>query len=967
MSQRAIVILSFSLFVAALVWGGYNLLVYLGIPLHQLVYTTADEIRSLDLACGQETTVRMYLCRGGAGIFPFVMAFFRMASPFFPYIIVSFILFGAFLLRAGYKTGYFGKTVVFRPIYVIVFFIFSVWLFGTTFSLGSLNNLNTPEEAKVTDQNGIKSLPPFNRFYEPLPQVYNGASAQAIQELQTNYQSLLKGGCLTEIGQTQNGAKVYDMSAWCVQKSMFARVGSLIFLTGFFLLILLSLGRFLLKLIFSGKEIHPLLELVFSIGVGALGFVAILYVLAVASLLKSPDTGHGSTVARILFAALPLVFYKHSWHWIKSTWQKTFNFDISASWFPVLAWLLISYLALNFLNVIRPFPIGWDDLGSYLNRPRLLSSYGYFIPSMSQFQWEYLTSLGFLLFGYDSILGSTLAMEINWLAGLVAAFSVYAFGRFYFGEKRGVIAAIMYYFLPMVGHFSFADMKIDNASFFTSALAILAVFAALFPPMGDREEETITPVQNPRMLIVAGLLMGFSFAIKPTAILDIFLIASTIAGAVLGAYGFAAMAVFGFAILMRFGPLGLKDILMRADLGASISPNFFFSVLAVSGLILLGIACYRRREMCRKLFNNFALLALGTAVAVLPWMLNNMVIAKEASISAMLSARDFTAPQVTYEQAPAVKPAGTAAPTRYLPPELKLDENSPACKTSARKEELDRYWGFETGLKHYLTLPWRQVMNIDAFGYYVTLVPVLLMVPLILFLPAFWTRKARWLRILFTGTMVFLVQWILVANGIPWYGIGMFLGFALILEAFIALAPDIQNRYLAGFFIAASILISLINRFWQFDTQKNLFEYPLGKITASALREVTIPDYDDIRESVVARHEQLKDTPYTYRIGTFISYFIPRNREIFPLADHQLSIFNCLDQERNHELTLRRLKALGFNSIIFDTNTATIEKDLSGSLHQKVNAFLDFVNDPVINLNLVVNDPGNGIAYIVLP
>ena len=68
MSQRAIVILSFSLFVAALVWGGYNLLVYLGIPLHQLVYTTADEIRSLDLACGQETTVRMYLCRGGAGV-----------------------------------------------------------------------------------------------------------------------------------------------------------------------------------------------------------------------------------------------------------------------------------------------------------------------------------------------------------------------------------------------------------------------------------------------------------------------------------------------------------------------------------------------------------------------------------------------------------------------------------------------------------------------------------------------------------------------------------------------------------------------------------------------------------------------------------------------------------------------------------------------------------------------------------
>ena len=36
-------------------------------------------------------------------------------------------------------------------------------------------------------------------------------------------------------------------------------------------------------------------------------------------------------------------------------------------------------------------------------------------------------------------------------------------------------------------------------------------------------------------------------------------------------------------------------------------------------------------------------------------------------------------------------------------------------------------------------------------------------------------------------------------------------------------------------------------------------------------------------------------------------------------------------------------------------------------LHQKVNAFLEFANDPAINLDITVNDPGNGIAYILLP
>ncbi len=324
-------------------------------------------------------------------------------------------------------------------------------------------------------------------------------------------------------------------------------------------------------------------------------------------------------------------------------------------------------------------------------------------------------------------------------------------------------------------------------------------------------------------------------------------------------------------------------------------------------------------------------------------------------------------------------------------------------------------------------------MNLDAFGYYVTLAPAVLLFPLLLLAPAFWdTRRRtvhqifagvaltvvmlplvhavlsglfgidvlqslgdtggkifilvygillflsplgglfwryewRWLGYLYAGTGIFMIQWMFVANGVIWYGLGMFLGLALALEALIVASPDKQNRWLFSILIALSIIVCLLNRLWQFDTQKNIFEYPLGKISDTALREVTIPEYDDIRESVVSRHDSMPDTPYTYRIGTFISYFIPRNREVFPLADHQLGFFNCINQERDHVLTLKRLKALGFNGIIFDTNTQTIEKDPNGSLHQKVNAFSEFVNDPKIALQIKIYNPGNGIAYILLP
>jgi len=156
-------------------------------------------------------------------------------------------------------------------------------------------------------------------------------------------------------------------------------------------------------------------------------------------------------------------------------------------------------------------------------------------------------------------------------------------------------------------------------------------------------------------------------------------------------------------------------------------------------------------------------------------------------------------------------------------------------------------------------------------------------------------------------------------------------------------------------------------RFWQFEQQRNLLEYPLGKISAEALRIRTIPYYDDIRTIVTQRHDSMPDRPYLYRVGTFIPYFIPKNSEIIGSSDQQLDLFNCLNQEHNPELTLKRLKALGFNSIIFDTNTATIEEDPNGTLHKKAQAFVDFLNTPSLNLQILVSDPAAGVAFVLIP
>lgn len=1034
MTQRTFDILRFALLGAGILWGGMTFLAYLGVPVHQYVYMTPSEASAVSDPCGGGTALATLLCTGTASLTTFFSAIFAMGSPFLAYVTVSFLLFLGVILWSGYSTGHFEKTLRCRPIILVALFIGAVWLLGTTLSLGTLYNRLTPDNQKVADLSGQKILAPFSRFYEPTTEVYGTGNPQALAELQNNYQTLLNSGCLIPLTNdmglevmTQRGSRVYDLSFVCSQMSLFGRAGLQIILMLWFLFTLLALGRFLLSAVIRIKPVQPLLFLCLSFGMGALALIAILWSMSIASLLTP-------AIVRTLFIGLPFILYPWSLAWIKESYGKTFDVEFSFSKIHLLlVWLLVTYLALNFLNVVRPFPIGWDDLGSYLNRPRLLSSYGSFIPSMSQFQWEYLTSLGFLLFGYDSTIGATMAMQINWSAGLLSVLIVYTFGRLYLGQSAGVLAAMLYYFLPMTGHFSFADMKIDNAVFFMSTLAILTMCVALFPHR--RGHETVAH-SDLRFFLLIGLFAGLAIAFKVTAILSVFIVGAMLFGTLGGGVlPFLAASFIGFGVLAHMGPLNVHEIFARALVEIPLTTRTFALIMYGIGLGILVLHWSRSPAKAQQVSRPLGWFIVGLVIAVGPWGIHNMMINNVISPSAMLGARDLTAPQVFYEQADTVAESHLPAsiPVRTLPPELKLDPENVACKTSAKVEELDRYWGFGTGLSHYVFLPWRQVMNLDAFGYYVTLAPALLLFPLLLLVPAFWDARRkiphrifagvaltvvslplvhallsglfgievlqslgdtggkifllaygillflsplgglfwryewRWLGYLYAGTGICIIQWMFVANGVIWYGLGMFLGLALALEALIVASPDKQNRWLFSILIALSIIVCLLNRLWQFDTQKNIFEYSLGKISTSALREVTIPEYDDIRESVVSRHDSMPETPYTYRIGTFISYFIPRNREVFPLADHQLGFFNCINQERDHVLTLKRLKALGFNGIIFDTNTQTIEKDPNGSLHQKVNAFSEFVNDPKVALQIKIYNPGNGIAYILLP
>jgi len=938
MQRSTIQRLSFILFLALVLWGGYVSLVFFGIPVHGRVLLSDAGWQFVATVCNDES----FFCRGVAGFLPTVFYTVSRASPFLWYGVIVLLMYGAFLGWRAYGRGSVSFSCTCKPWHVFMVFLGMVWLLFTVLTSASY------------DQSG-KDVS-FRQLIEPHPSVYRSDNPEGLTVLQENFDTLSERGCLRQTGSVREGVGKYTINTRCIQQSFFTIVVPQIGFQLFLLLVLLVAGRAALSL-FRFRIDDPFTEAVVSAGLGACALIALLWLLAVFRVFTA-------TAGWVLLVAVLLVGYQHVRHWVKMFFTRTF--DVSRPWnsFVLLcAFLLLSLLAFNFLTVIRPFPIGWDDLGSYLNRPRLLVSYGEFLNAMSTFQWEYLSALGYLLYGFNSIFGSTAAMVINWMAGLLAVLAVMAFSRRFLGSGAGVIAGLLYYSLPLVGHFSFADMKTDNAVFLFQALGIFCLFVALFSAGESAEEPSDARPAIPwRWIVLSGVFCAFAFGTKSTAAMTITMLVAVLAGVLMHWSAFAAIVFLSFAVFESQGALGIANIAARV--GWPFLTRELFLALALAASAAFGIlAVVRARRSILGGLMMLALFLVSVGIGVAPWLLNNNVRAGNIVPQLLLKA-----PRSAYEPSVLILATpGTATGSRVLPPELALDPAHPACNPTGREEELGRYWGEREGWGHYLGLPWRVVMNVDSAGYYVTTSPVLLLLPLLLFLPFFWQAKGRWFRWLFLGTVFLIAQWIFLANGVLWYGIAMFLGFSVALETLYIRAPDSLNRRALIVLLLVGLLSCFAMRFWQFEQQRNLLEYPMGKASAAVMRERTVPYYDDIVDVLLPRHVQMKDRPYLFRVGTFIPYFIPRNLEVIGLTDHQLDLFSCLHQEQDDQLTLERFRALGFNSIIFDTNTATIERDENGSLHQKVQDFVDFLNNSSLGLQVLVNDMNAGVVFLLIP
>ncbi len=927
-SNRTATILAVLLPAALLLVGVVTFILFQGVPDHLAGLLPPDRASAVIANCKGDL-----LCQGLNAFIPTLLHAVTRSAPLLSYIVLSLLAVAAWL-GARVITGNADEQPRVRAWVLPLLLLGAIWLLFTTLAGADIGR-GAPL-ARLAD-----------------PSAYQNINADTLAALRTSFADLQARDCLTAVP----GGPFYDLRMSCAQQSFFTLVLPAFLFVSLVFLDFLLLGAALLSWLRLKPRagLTPVLEFMLSLGLGIGGMVAILWLLAVFGLV-SPWSGW------ILLLGIPAL----CWQQLLALWNRARAtvFELPSpfgGWPLFIGWALIGLLALNFLSVIRPFPIGWDDLGSYLNRPHLLVEYGGFIPKMASFQWEYITSLGFWLFGTETPFGAVASMLLNWLAGVVAVISAMGVARLVL-KRGGLLTGFFYALLPMVGHFSFADMKIDNAVFAMSAFATACAFVGLF---GTSDERAVESHDRRRWLLLAGVFCGLAFGFKVTAVMTVFALFVVVVGAELGvlaAAGASFVALAAFVLQGAFNASAFASRFFATPLSVPSLPLILVALLAAA--VCFGVAVWRRRSAWRPAGLDSAFFILGAAAVVLPWIVHNNVynhywpprllaLTAENRLSAAIS----------------LDPTFTSdiRDVRTLPSELQPDLSSPACQSTGTAEELDRYWGSGTGPAHYLLLPWRTILNLDNGGYYVTTTPFLFLLPLLLLIPAFWLPGRRRLRWLAVFTLVQAVEWALLANGILWYGIGMFIGIVAMAEALLADSPDRRTRWIVGAFLGLSLLTSFSFRLWQFEMQGGSLEYVIGKVDADVVYAQTIPHYRDVAALVDSRAETIPDRPFTLRMGTFIPYFVPRNAERLPLSDNQLDFFSCVAQENDPALTTRRLKALGFNSIIFDLNTASIEADPQGTLHQKVQRFINYASDTASGLQAVVVDQSSGIAYFLIP
>lgn len=442
-------------------------------------------------------------------------------------------------------------------------------------------------------------------------------------------------------------------------------------------------------------------------------------------------TGHKETYKDILSRKIILENHNPDGNFIEKLNMKLLSIEFGYFFLTFL-------LGVALISIIRPMPIGWDDLGVYMNYPKIMATSWELLKGAGMYSWQLITGTGFL-FHFNA----AQAFYVNQLGGILAVIAIistlsYAFTQ---SHKKSflslpVLFAAVYYAMPMTIFQQAKDMKLDPAYLFFAISGFMLLFSVWNAQKWDRK--------NLSILALSGIIIGFTFSVKFTSLMLILGALGLISYRLLSIGGYFG---FFFAFLGIFTQFDLwKKIFIwmpteNHALITQISLGLFF-LSAFSFLV----AWFEKKNL--QYFKNWILavsiFVISVGVSLVPWFMKNI---------------SEWYPSITFDTI--LNGYRWVSPFDYtkIYPQSEYDARTKTSLDSAitsdgqsQNEDFSRYFGQEKWLNNYMKLPVNLTFQKNQSGEFTDITYLfLVLVPGILL---FVRSRFRFYRICILGLMV---------------------------------------------------------------------------------------------------------------------------------------------------------------------------------------------------------------------
>ncbi|PTM10702.1 MAG: hypothetical protein DA408_15365 [Bacteroidetes bacterium] len=431
-------------------------------------------------------------------------------------------------------------------------------------------------------------------------------------------------------------------------------------------------------------------------------------------------------------ALLGVVLAGATYYQRKQTWQNLqawiitrYTWKITHWWELPLALTGLVTAAMYWLASLKAFPIGFDGAALYANLAHLTAQSNALPGAVQAFGWSVVMSWGELLF--QSLTFSLLLSHVLYVPALLMGYQI---SRRWLRPAYALLLIVLVAGLPAVGFQAMIDEKVDLGLLFIS-LACLQL--ALDHQLDWAQQMTVSWWRQPagQAILLNGWLLGFSFSIKYTAL---FLVIAILAIYLfhLGRYllfGSWLLFVTGLLFLTGFYELGNLEITPAAAQLIGLG-------LVVTGGLLGAVLWWNNRSLLRPAVSIVTAVGIGFLLSFMPWgikhlsehnfafSVDHVLYGKPTSPvleipKELLSLHFNRAPRhEAPSRAPFVKRTSqqqAPASTESAVPQEPVADNDNLIGDSKR-EELQRYIGYEKGINRYLSIPFDLALNTNVKG-----------------------------------------------------------------------------------------------------------------------------------------------------------------------------------------------------------------------------------------------------------